>query len=98
MNPEAIIISVLGIALTTVIGMIGYYFKKRDIMMKETKEHLSALDLRVNTLETTFRVLGDINATLTSLKLDIHGVKVKMGIKDEDLYQNPPPSNYNHML
>ena len=98
MTIESIIILVLGVALTAVVGMIGHYFKKRDIMMKETKEHLSALDLRVNTLETTFSVLGDINATLTSLKLDIHGVKVKMGIKDEDLYQNPHPSNYNHML
>lgn len=75
-----IIITLLGTTLTTLLGLVGYYFKKRDNKLEETREHLKNLELRINTIETTFSVLGDINNTLTTLRGDVQEVKARLNI------------------
>ena len=76
------VVEVVGLVLTGALGLLGWFLRNKFSRIKEVDESVRGLDIRLTSLETKFDILGDINASLHRLRIDLEVIKARLSGKE----------------
>lgn len=71
-------VEIITIFLSGALGLLSWFVKAKLSNISTLDTRVDNLSLKVNTLETKFDVLGDINACLSQLRTDVEIIKHKL--------------------
>lgn len=75
-------IEIITIFLSGALGLLSWFVKAKLSSISTLDTRVDNLSLKVNTLETKFDVLGDINTCLSQLRTDVEIIKHKLENKN----------------
>lgn len=77
-------VEVIGLFLAGALGLLGWFLRGKFTRIQEVDENVRELDIRLTSLETKFDILGDINASLHRLRIDLEVIKARLPNKESN--------------